>query len=446
MNNIQLSDHFTYNKLLRFVLPSIGMMIFTSLYSIVDGLFVSNFVGTTAFAAINLTMPLVMGFGSLGFMIATGGSAIISKALGEGKAKLANQYFTLLIGGAVVLSIVLAIIGIAFAEPIMSALGAEGEMLRLCVIYTRINMISLPAFFLQSIFQMYLVVAEKPHLSFKLTVAAGVTNAVFDYVFIGLMGMGIEGAAIATAMGEFVGCLAPLFYFIRSKDSILRFTKTPVYWNVLLRTCTNGASELMSSISTSVVTMLFNFQLAALAGENGIAAYGAIMYVNFIFAGIFLGFSIGSAPIISYHYGAGTNSELKNIFIKSLRLLFFTGIILTGLSELLAVPLINIFVGYDPVLFAMTSHGFKVYALCFLFSGFNIWGSSFFTALNNGLISAAISFLRTLIFQCGCVMILPRILGLDGIWISVIAAEVLALMVTGCFLWKNRNRYHYYEK
>lgn len=315
--NIQLSDHFTYNKLLRFVLPSVGMMIFNSMYSIIDGLFVSNFVGTTAFAAINLSMPLVMGFASLGFMVGTGGSAIISKALGEQKQDLANQYFSLLIYAALILSASLSVIGIVFARPIMSALGAEGEMLKFCVTYTRINMISLPAFFMQSIFQMYLVITEKPHLSFKLTVAAGLTNVVLDYLFIGVMGMGIEGAAMATAIGEYVGGMSPLIYFMLGKNDILHFTKTPIHWHVLLRTCTNGASELMTSISSSIVTMLYNFQLAALAGENGIAAYGAVMYMNFIFTSMFLGFSIGSAPIVSFHYGAGNHSELQNLRKKA---------------------------------------------------------------------------------------------------------------------------------
>lgn len=440
---IQLSDHFTYIRLLRFVLPSITMMICTSLYGIIDGLFVSNFVGKTSFAAVNLSMPLLMILGSLGFMIGTGGSAIVSKALGEKKKEQANQYFSMLIYAAVGFSTLLAMAGFVFARPLMAALGAEGEMLRLCVIYVRISMLSLPAYFLQNIFQNFLVVSEKPGLSLKISMAAGLTNVVLDYLFIAVFQWGITGAALATATGEFVAGIVPIVYFLKSKSCLLRFTRTRFHGKVLLKACTNGSSELMSTVSSSLVAMLYNFQLMKLAGENGIAAYGVIMYTNFIFTAIFFGYSIGSAPIVSYHYGAANHDELKNLFRKSLRLVGVTGICLVTISELLAHPMIKIFVGYDAELFALTVRGFRIYALFFLICGFNIWGSSFFTALNNGIISAFISFMRTLVFQSSSVLILPILLGLDGIWLAVLVAEIMALLITSCFFITQKKKYHY---
>ena len=440
---IQLSDHFTYRRLLRFVLPSIIMMVCISTYSIVDGLFVSNFVGKTSFAAVNLSMPLLTALGTIGFMIGTGGNAIVSRTMGEGKQEKANAYFTMLVIVAAVFGFFLALIGFIFARPIMSALGAEGQMEDYCVIYVRILMISLPCYILQNIFQNFFIAAEKPEMSLKLSLASGLLNVVFDYVFIVLFDWGIAGAAAATAMGEILGGIVPVFYFARENDSRLRFTKTAFYGRILLKTCTNGSSELMTSISSSIVNMLYNFRLMGLAGEDGVAAYGVIMYVNFIFSAIFIGYSIGSAPVVSYHYGSGNHDELKNLFKKSLTLISITGLTLTALSELLSSVLIRIFVGYDAELMEMTVHGFRIYALFFLFCGFNIWGSAFFTALSNGLISALISFSRTLVFQCSMVLFLPMILGIDGVWMAVIVAEILALVLTVTFLFAQRKTYKY---
>ena len=363
--------------------------------------------------------------------------------MGEGKQELANAYFTMLVIIAAIFGILLALTGCLFARPIMSALGAEGEMLDLCVIYVRVLMISLPCYILQNIFQNFFIAAEKPELSLKLSLASGLLNVVFDYIFIVLCNWGIAGAAAATAMGEILGGIVPVFYFARENDSRLRFTKTDFYGRVLLKTCTNGSSELMTSISASIVNMLYNFRLIGLAGEDGVAAYGVIMYVNFIFSAIFIGYSIGSAPVVSYHYGAGNHDELKNLFRKSLALILTTGFVLTALSELLSSVLIQVFVGYDAHLSAMTVHGFRIYALFFLFCGFNIWGSAFFTALSNGLISALISFSRTLVFQCSMVLFLPLVLGIDGVWMAVIVAEVLALLLTGSLLFAQREKYRY---
>ncbi|WP_343209589.1 MATE family efflux transporter [Anaerolentibacter hominis] len=440
---IQLSDHFTYKKLLRFVFPSIAMMIFTSIYGVVDGLFVSNFVGKTPFAALNLIMPLLMILGALGFMIGTGGSAIVSKTLGEGKTEEANQYFSMLVYVTIISGAVLTVTGLIWIRPIAAAMGADSAMIEDCVLYGRILMISLTAFMLQNVFQSFLITAEKPHLGLAMTVAAGMTNIVLDFLFIAVFHWGLAGAAIATAISQVIGGIAPLFYFVRKNSSLLKLIPCKFHGNILFKACTNGSSELMTNISMSLVNILYNFQLMRIAGEDGVAAYGVIMYVNFIFVAIFIGYSIGSAPIIGYHYGALHEAELKNLFHKSLVLTGLAGIILTFLAIALSSPLSHIFVGYDQELMQMTSHGFRLYALSFLINGINIFGSSFFTALNNGVVSAVISFLRTLVFQIAIVLLLPLWLGLDGIWLAIVAAEFLALIVTVLFFAVKNKQYHY---
>ena len=440
---IQLSEHFTYKKLLRFVLPSIVMMIFTSIYGVVDGLFVSNYVGKTAFAAVNLVMPLLMMLSALGFMMGTGGSAIVAKTLGQGDKERANRYFSMMVYVTVAGGVVLTLLGLVFLRPIVTALGAEGEMIGECLIYGRISLASLTFFMVQNVFQSFFVAAEKPHLGLGVMVAAGVTNMVLDYLFIAILGWGIAGAAAATAAGETVGGIVPLIYFSRKNTSLLRLTKTKIKGKILLKACTNGSSELMTNLSMSLVNMLYNVQLMKLAGEDGVAAYGVIMYVNFIFLATFIGYSIGSAPIVGYHFGAQNHYELKNLFRKSLRLIGGWGVFLMLLAFMLSGSLARFFVGYDAELLAMTSHGLRLYALAFLVSGFNIYGSAFFTALNNGLVSAVISFLRTLVFQMAAVLILPRLLGVNGIWLAVLVAELMALGVTLQFFIRKKKVYHY---
>lgn len=440
---IQLSEHFTYHKLLRFVFPSIVMMIFTSIYSVVDGLFVSNFAGKTALASINLVFPALMGLSALGFMIGTGGSAIVAKTLGEGEKEKANEYFSMLVYVTAIGGILLSILGALMIPEIARMLGAKGELLDNCILYARISFLSMPAFMLQNVFQSFFVTAEKPKLGLFVIVTAGVTNMVLDFVFVGVLGLGLTGAAVATVCGEFIGGLFPILYFTRPNSSLLHLGKTHFNGRILLQTCINGSSELMTNLSSSIVNSLYNIQLMKFAGENGVAAYGAIMYVSFIFVAIFLGYSIGSAPIISFHYGAGNHDELKNLFKKSLRLIGCWGLMLAVISQFLAIPLSTLFVGYDAELLAMTRQGFRIYCLVYLFNGFNIFGSSFFTALSNGGVSAAISFLRTLVFQIAAVLILPAILGINGIWFAVSAAELLTLCVTITFLIRQRNKYHY---
>ena len=440
---IQLSDHFSYGRLIRFTLPSIVMMIFTSIYSVVDGLFVSNFVGKTPFAAINLIMPILIILGALGFMIGTGGSAIVAKTLGEGDPVRANRYFSMLVYTTVVGGAVLAAAGELSLPLVSELLGAEGAMLQDCILYGRIILAALPAFMLQNVFQSFMITAEKSRLGLAVTVAAGLTNMVLDFVFIVPLGWGLAGAAIATAISQVIGGAVPIVYFARKNDSLLRLTKAKFEGRILLRICTNGSSELMSNISASIVTMLYNFQLMRLAGEDGIAAYGVVMYVNFVFSAIFIGYSIGAAPVIGYHYGAQNHAELKNLFRRSLVLVVISGVAMTVLAELLAQPLTHVFVGYDAGLYALTVRGFMLYSISFLVSGVNIFGSAFFTALNNGLVSAAISFLRTLVFQVAAVLLLPLLLGIDGIWLAIVTAELLALAVTLVFFIVKRKQYHY---
>ncbi len=440
---IQLSDHFDFKRLFRFVLPSIVMMIFTSIYGVVDGFFISNFVGKTPFAAVNLILPALMMMGAIGFMLGTGGSALVAKTLGEGKQEKANRIFSFLIYAALVIGVLLTVIGIVFLKPIAVFLGADDSMLDLCITYGRIFLLALPAYMLQNMFQSFLITAEKPTLGLGITVAAGVTNMVLDALFMAVFHWGVTGAALATALSQLIGGIIPLLYFCRPNSSPLRLVKAKYDGNVLFKTCTNGSSELVSNISMSLVSMLYNFQLMKHAGENGVAAYGVLMYVNFIFIAIFIGYSIGTAPIIGYNYGAENDSELKNIFKKSMLFVSAAGVILTIAALLLAAPLSKIFVGYDKELYDMTIHAFQIYSLSFLFCGFGIFGSSLFTALNNGVISAIISFLRTIVFQTLAILIMPEIWGLEGIWFSVIVAELMATAVAVAFIAAKKKKYRY---
>lgn len=441
--NIKLSDHFTYKKLLRFTIPSIVMMIFTSIYGVVDGLFVSNYAGKTPFTAINLIMPFLMILGTFGFMIGAGGSALIGRLLGEGKQKRAHGLFSMLILITAVSGVVLGLTGIVFLKPISVFLGAKGEILANCILYGKIILPALPFFMLQNVFQSFMITAEKPQLGLAMTIAAGMTNIVLDALFVGVFNYGLIGAAIATAVSQAVGGIAPIAYFARKNDSLLKLTKPIFDAKSLLKTVTNGSSELMTNISMSVVSMVYNYQLLAFAGEDGVAAYGVLMYVNFIFVAVFIGYSIGTAPIISYNFGAQNDAELKGVFKKSLVILSVSGVSMMILAILLAYPLSAIFVGKYPELFKMTIRAFLISSPSFLIAGYNIYGSSFFTALNNGVVSATISFLRTLLFQIICVLALPLVFKLDGIWMSVVVAEILSLAVTAMFIITMKKRYRY---
>lgn len=440
---IQLSDHFDYGKLLKFTLPSIAMIIFTSIYSVVDGLFVSNFAGDIPFKAINLIMPFLMIMGTVGLMFGTGGTAIVACTLGEGDRERANRYFSLFVYTTAALGALFGVVGLIFLRPIAAALGARGEILESCIVYGRILLCTLPFLVLQFMTQSFFVAAEKPRLGLAVTLAAGVTNMVMDAVLVMLLPMEhrLAGAAIATGLSQLVGGVIPLIYFFRKNSSLLRLGRARFDGRALLRACANGSSEFMSNVSMNVVGMLYNLQLLKYAGDDGIAAYGVMMYVSMIFSAAFLGYSIGSAPVVSYHYGAQNHAELKGILKKSLVIIGAGGAVMLTAAQLLAAPLSGIFVGYSDELLDITIHGLRIFALSFPLMGFAIFGSGFFTALNDGLTSALISFLRTLVFQIGAVLLLPVILGIDGIWFSVVVAEVMAVIFTVIFLIVKRKRY-----
>lgn len=440
---IRLSDHFSYAKLLRFTLPSICMMVFTSIYGVVDGLFVSNFAGKTPFAAINLVMPFIMILGGMGFMIGTGGTALVSKLLGEGKKDEAHSTFSMMVLFTLLLGLVLSAVGFLTMRPVSYFLGATDAMINDCVLYGRIVTGFTFAFMLQNVFQSFFIAAEKPRLGLIVTVAAGVTNMALDALFIAVFDWGVAGAAIATGLSQCVGGVLPLIYFLRPNDSLLRMRPTALRLRPILQACGNGSSELMSNISSSLVGMLYNFQLMRLIGEDGVSAYGVLMYVQFIFVAIFIGYSIGSAPVVSFHFGAQNHGELKSLLRKSVLLMSSGGVLLTVAARLLAALLAHLFVGYDAVLFDLTTHAFRLFSWSFLLAGFNIFTSGFFTALNNGAISAAISFLRTLVFQTASVLILPLLLGVDGIWWAITVAEIFAFLISLLFLFLKRNKYHY---
>lgn len=440
---IQLSEHFSYIKLMRFTIPTIAMMIFTSIYGVVDGLFVSNIVGSEAFAGVNLIMPALMMLGSVGFMVGTGGSALVSKTIGEGNKKLANRYFSMLIYFLLIVGIVLSILGNVFIRQISELLGAKGEMVDICSTYGRTLLCSLPFFMLQNCFQSFLVVAEKPAMGLCVSVIAGLSNMVLDFLFIYVFRLGVFGAALATAISEFVGAAIPLIFFIRKNNSPLKLIKTKLELKPILRTCSNGSSEMVTNISMSLVNMLYNLQLVKFAGYDGVVAYGIIMYVGFIFSSTYLGYCVGVAPIVGYHYGAANTAELKNLFKKSLFLLSSAAVVLTSCAELLSSVLAGIFVGYNQDLHNMTTNAIQLFALSYIISGINIFASAFFTALNNGLVSAVISFMRTLVFQIAFIFILPELLGLNGIWLAVVGAEICSLIISVSFFVANRKKYKY---
>ena len=443
MQAIQLSDHFTRKRLLRFSLPSIVMMVFTSIYGVVDGYFVSNYTGKTPFAAVNLIMPFLMILGGAGFMFGTGGGALIAKTMGEGKAEKADKLFSMTVFASILCGLVLTAVGLLFLRPFARLMGAEGELLENSLLYGTINLIALPFYILQYEFQCLFATAEKPKLGLYVTVASGVANMVLDWLLVAVLPFGLAGAAAATATSQFIGGVVPLIYFARKNSSRLHLTRCRLELRPLGRICANGSSELMGNISMSLVNMLYNVQLMQYVGEDGIAAYGVLMYVSMIFQAIFIGYSVGTAPIVSYHYGAQNREELKSLLRKAIFIVAIAALCMFAAGELLAAPLSRLFVAYDEELLQMTTHAFAIFSFSFLFSGFAINGSSFFTALNDGLTSALISFLRTLVFQVAAVLLFPLLWGLDGIWFSIVAAEIMAVLATIFFLLKKQKKYGY---
>lgn len=440
---MDFSGHYSYRRLLHFTLPSIVMLVFTSIYGVVDGFFVSNFVGKTPFAAVNFIYPLLTMLGSVGFMFGTGGTALISKTMGEGNSEKTNEIFSMLVWTSAALGVLLGVPGLFLLRPAASAMGAEGEMLSDCVLYGGIIMLTLPFYVLQFEFQCLFSAAGKPKLGLFVTVAAGMTNMVLDALFTAVLPWGLAGAAAATALSQLVGGVIPLIYFGRKNSSLLRLTRFRFDLRSLAKACGNGSSEFLSSVSGSLVSMLYNIQLLKYAGENGVAAYGVLMYVNMIFLAIFIGYSVGVAPVIGFQYGAGNRAELHSLLKKSLTIIGGTAVLMFAAGELLAEPLTLLYVGYDAELLALTLRAFSIFSFSFLLAGFSIFGSAFFTALNNGAVSAVISFLRTLVFQIFAVLTFPLLWDIDGIWLSIVGAEVMAVVVTVIFLFAKRKKYGY---
>ncbi len=440
---IQLSEHFTYRKLIKFTIPTIVMMIFTSIYGVVDGIFVSNCVGAEAFAAVNLILPALMILGTIGFMIGTGGSALVSKTIGEGDTRKANEYFSMLIYLLIIVGAIFTLVGVFLVKPISVLLGATEDMLEDCVTYGTALILFLVPFVLQNCFQSFLIVAEKPTFGLIISVISGVLNMVLDFLCMKVLGMGVLGAAVATGISQLAGAIIPIIYFIRKNDSPLKLTKAKWEGRAILQACVNGSSEMLTNLSMSLVNMLYNLQLMKYIGSDGVVAYGIIMYVGFIFSGTYLGYSIGTAPIIGYHYGAKNTEELKSLLKKSLKLMAVTSVVMTVLAEISSKLLASIFVSYNTQLLEMTTRAIQLFSLSYFISGFNIFASSFFTALNNGVVSGAISFLRTLLFQIIMIMVLPSFWGVDGIWLAVVFAESLALVVSAVFLIANKKKYQY---
>lgn len=440
---IELNEHFTYKKLIKFTLPSILMMIFTSIYGVVDGFFVSNYVGAEAFASVNLIMPVIIILSAVGFMIGTGGNALVAMTLGQHDEKRANEIFSMLIYILIFLGICLSIAMAVFMPKMARILGATDIMIDDCVIYGRISMVSLTFFMLQTLFQSFMVTAARPHFGLYITIAAGVTNMVLDLVFVGILGFGVAGAAWATVASEIVGGSIPLIYFIIPNKSKLNLVKAGFKFRPLIKVLSNGASEFMTIISSSFVNMLYNLQLMKIAGEKGVASFGVIMYINFIFTGVLFGYAFGSSSIVSYHYGSENYKELRSLFSKSTKIIGIASLISFASAQLFAIPLVKIFFSYSDELIHMTTHGFRIYSIAYLMIGFNGYASSLFTSLNNGKVSATISFGRTLVFQVASILILPQIFGLDGIFSSIIVAEFLAIMVSMFFINKYKSEYHY---
>lgn len=440
---IALSEKFTYKKLIKFTLPTIVMMIFTSIYGVVDGVFVSNFVGSSAFASVNLIMPVTMILGTIGFMMGTGGSALVSKTIGEGDNDKANRYFSMLVYLLVIIGTIFTIAGVIFIEPVAKLLKADEEMLPDCITYGRTLLIFLVPFCLQNAFSSFMIVAEKPTFGLAISIISGVTNMFLDFLFMYVFRMGVFGAALATGISQVVGVIVPLVYFISGKNKILKFTKTKIELSPMLQACVNGSSEMVTNLSMSLINILFNAKLMELVGANGVSAYGVIMYIGFLFVGTYVGYSVGSAPVISYHYGAGNKEELKSLLSKSLKLLGITALVMTALSEILARPLASIFASYDKELLELTVNAIRLYSLSYIISWFNIFASSFFTALNDGFVSALISFLRTLVFQVITILVLPNICGINGIWLSVLVAEIFSIIVSLICYAVNKKKYGY---
>ena len=440
-----MEGHYGYRRILKEMWPMVLMLMVTSVYSIVDGWFISNFAGSTAFAAMNIIWPAIAIISALGLMVGAGGSALVSKTFGEGDDERANHIFTMLIKLTFIAGAVISAALFVVMKPLAAALGAEGEMVRYAVIYGRILTAALPVYMLQMAMQPFYMVAGRPELGTITSIACGLTNIALDALFVAGLGWGLTGAAVATAASFIVGgCIPAAFFASKRNKTPLRFLKDSRYeWPAIGQSLSNGLSEFVGNISFNIVGICYNLQLMKYIGENGVSAYGVLMYVGFIFGSVFIGYNMGISQVISYKYGAGDKAELRSLLRKSCALVAVAGIVITATVELLAPLLSRLFVGYYPALRDLTTYALHIYMISFLICGFNMFASAWFTALNNGPVSAVISFTRTLVFELGCVFILPLLFGIDGIWVAVNVAEVLALILSAALVLGFRKRYGY---
>ncbi len=422
-----LNQHFTPWALLKFAFPSIIMMLFMSLYTIVDGIFISRFLGSNALSSLNIVFPVINVVIAIATMLGTGGNAIISKYLGEGRSRDARECLTQFTVIGLAVSLLLLVLTQIFLTPLCRILGSTDVLLADCRAYLSVSLMFAPACMLQTLFQSYLVTAGMPALGLFLTIGAGILNAVLDYVLILVFPMGIAGAAIATGIGQSVPAVAGLFYFLLSRNG-LYFTRFRLHPKELFMACYNGSSEMVTQLSNAVITFLFNLIMLDLAGENGVAAITILLYGQFLFNAFYLGFSIGISPIVGFQYGAGNRKQLRSIYRTSFLFVLASSVALTVIAIISSTPLVSVFTR-DPKTFTLADAGFRIFAFNFLFSGFNIASSGFFTALSNGRTSAIISFLRTLVFIVLSLLILPRFLRITGAWLAIPVAEFLTLVL-----------------
>lgn len=443
-----MSDNLIYNKeinmknMLTFTIPTMVRMVFVSMYSIVDGIVVSNFVGSLGLSAINIVYPVLNVCMALAFMLAAGSNAIMGKKMGEGKVYEANSFMSLTVIVNVAAIIVFTAIFLMWDEKIYMMLGSDEELLPYCMEYGRIIVLGGPVWVMQVLFQSYLVTADKPHMGLWLSVAAGVTNIVLDVIFVGAFRMGMAGAAMASVAGMMIGGLVPLTVFF-NKKSLIHFEKPVWEGREFLKALGNGSSEMVSNLASAVTTTLFNLQMMALIGEKGVAAISAILYLQFIFLAVFFGFVSGISPVVSYNYGAGNKTNIHRTFKISMKIVIIFSLSMFALAEVFTGGLVLVFASKDAVLSELMISGFRIIAVSILFSGLNIFASGFFTALNNGRVSALISILRTFVLEAGALILLPEFMGIDGVWWSLPAAEILSAVIAVVMIVKYRKTYGY---
>lgn len=437
-----IAQKFNVFTLLKFAFPTMVMMVFMSLYTIVDGIFVSRLVGSNALSAVNIVYPVISLLIACGIMLSTGGSAIVARQMGEKREQEARENFSMLAVVSVLTGIVILVLGLMFLEPICRILGGTPVLLEDCKIYLGVLLGFGPLTMLQMLFQTFFVTAGKPGLGLGLTLTGGVVNMVLDYVFMGPMQMGVLGAALATGLGQAIMAVAGVVYFLKVKGN-LYFVKPVFRGNILLQSCGNGSSEMVSNLSTAVVTFLFNITMLKLAGEDGVAAITIVLYGQFLFTALYLGFSMGVAPVVSFNYGNQNHAQLKRIYKICIGFILGSSVFILGIALLFSEPIVGIFTGEENHTYELAVEGFFQFSFNYLFAGINIFASALFTSLSNGKISAIISFCRTFVFITVSIVLLPRVMGITGVWLSVPLAELVTLFISITYLKGQKEVYHY---